>query len=504
MNPMLEFRGVEKAFFGVRVLKNVSFSVPDGSMLGVVGENGAGKSTLMNILGGNLRADCGEIIFSGKPLAHADPREAERRGIAFIHQELNLFPNLTIAENLFLTRLPRSARLPWINKSELHARARELLLEVGLDVSPNAPLESLSSGERQLVEIAKALSFSARIIIFDEPTTSLTARETEHLFALIAKLRARGMTLIYISHALADIFRLCDNILVLRDGAVVAHGPKSDLDTERLIALMVGRTLDQVFPTRRQSPGNDSLLQVSGLSREGLLENISFDLHSGEILGFAGLMGAGRTEVARALFGLDPHDSGALRLSGDVLRHFSPRALMWRGLAFLTENRRSEGLCLDGQISENLLLAALPKLAVSPARRLSGTRLQPVVARLRALVHLDPKARDEQPVRTLSGGNQQKVVLGKWLLREPRILILDEPTRGIDVGAKSELYRLIHELADRGVAVLLISSEIEELMGLSDRILVLQRGRIVDELPRAEFDRERILRSALGSGEKVA
>jgi ribose transport system ATP-binding protein len=312
------------------------------------------------------------------------------------------------------------------------------------------------------------------------------------------------MTLIYISHALADIFHLCDDILVLRDGAVVAHGPKSEFDSEKLIALMVGRTLDQVFPTRHQSPQPEVVLQVSGLGREGVLDNISFELHAGEILGLAGLMGAGRSEVARALFGLDPHDAGAVRLRGSVIKHFSPRALMHRGIAFLTENRRTEGLCMEGQISENLLLAGLPELATGPARRLSRKRLQPSIARLRSLVHLDAKARDEQPVRTLSGGNQQKVVLGKWLLREPQILILDEPTRGIDVGAKSELYRLIHELADSGMAVLLISSEIEELIGLSDRILVMRRGRIIDELARAEFDRERILRSALGSVEKAA
>ena len=494
--PILEFRQVEKAFFGVRVLKGVSFAVPDGSLLGIVGENGAGKSTLMNLLGGNLRADSGEIRIGGKSLAEADPREAERRGVAFIHQELNLFPNLTIAENLFLTRFPRTAG--WIKRSEMNRRASELLEEAGLAVSPDQLVETLSAGERQLLEVAKALSFDARLIIFDEPTTSLTAREIAVLFGLIAKLRARGMTLIYISHTLADIFRLCDDILVLRDGEVVAFGSASTFTTERLISLMVGRTLDQVFPARPQTRSAEVLLEIKDLSRTGVLRNISFELRAGEVLGIGGLMGAGRTELARVLFGLDPPSSGAVAISGERVVP-SPRGMIRRGTAFLTEDRRGEGVCMDGPISENILLAAFPNLAKGPLRWLSRSKLDPQVDDIRAKVQLDQKAANSQPVRTLSGGNQQKVVLGKWLLRHPRVLILDEPTRGIDVGAKAEIYRLINDLSARGVGILLISSEIEELIGLSDRIFVMRGGQFVDELARPEFDRERILRSALGT-----
>ncbi|HEX7861975.1 MAG TPA: sugar ABC transporter ATP-binding protein [Verrucomicrobiae bacterium] len=497
MKPILEFRKIEKAFFGVRVLKGISFSVPEGSILGIVGENGAGKSTMMNILGGNLRADGGEILIGDERLVAADPRESERRGIAFIHQELNLFPNLSIAENLFLTRFPRAGGLPWIKRGELNRRAAELLKEVGLDVSPDRSVETLSAGERQLLEVAKALSFNARIIIFDEPTTSLTSREIEVLFALIAKLRARGMTMIYISHALQDVFRLCDDILVLRDGEVVAHDATETFSTDKLISLMVGRSLEQVFPGRAKTRSGEVLLEVRRLVRGEVIRDVSFSLRAGEVLGISGLMGAGRSELARAIFGLDRRSSGEVRIHGETVRKSSPRAMIRRGLAFLTENRRSEGLCMDGSIAENLTLAALPIYSKHASGWLSRENIRTAVQKMRGEVHLDAKARSEQPIRTLSGGNQQKVVLGKWLLRNPKILILDEPTRGVDVGAKAEIYRLISELAGQGMGILLISSEIEELIGLSDCIVVMRGGTIVDELARAEFDRERILRAAL-------
>ena len=483
----------------MRVLKSVSFSVPQGSILGIVGENGAGKSTMMNLLGGNLRADSGEIIVMGEALKSADPRESERRGIAFIHQELNLFPNLTVAENLFLTRFPRAKFSPWIRRGALEEKAQALLEEVGLRVSPRAPVESLSPGERQLLEVAKALSFDARLIIFDEPSTSLTAREIEVLFALIGKLRERGITLIYISHTLPEIFRLCENILVLRDGEVVAQGAAASFTTEKLISLMVGRTLDQVFPVRANAPSKEVLLRVSELSRGEVLRNISFELHAGEVLGIAGLMGAGRTELARVLFGMDRHSSGEVVLNDEPVRRFSPGALIRRGMAFLTEDRRSEGLCMDGSITENLALVALPDFSRNSGRFVSRKRMAPAIEGLRERVRLDQKAGNEQAVRTLSGGNQQKVVLGKWLLRRPKVLILDEPTRGVDVGAKAEIYRIVNDLAADGVGILLISSEIEELIGLSDRILVMRDGIFVNELARENFDREQILRSALGA-----
>lgn len=500
--PLLEFLGIEKAFFGVKVLKNVSFAVPPGGIVGLVGENGAGKSTLMNILGGNLQPDGGSLRFAGTDFAPSCPRDSAGRGIAFIHQELNLFPNLSIAENIYLTRFPRAGATPFIQRGELRRRAAELLREVGLAVPPDRLLETLSAGERQLLEIAKALSIEARLIIFDEPTTSLSERETARLFALIDRLRARGLAMIYISHTLPDVLRLCDEIVVLRDGVVVGSGGTKTFTPEKLISLMVGREMTQLFPERRAragpEPGGGPVLEVHAVSVPGVLENISFTLHAGEVLGLAGLMGAGRSELARILFGLDRAGHGEIRLEGQPLRRLSPRDRIERGMAFLTENRRAEGLCLDAPVADNFTLATLPQHGRMPWRWLSNTSLQAAVQHIRGVVQLDPKARDTQPVRTLSGGSQQKVVLGKWLLLKPRVLLLDEPTRGIDVGAKFEIYRLIHQLAGGGAGVFVIASEMEELMGLCDRILVVRAGALVDDLPRAQFDRERILRAALG------
>ena len=516
-SPALEFRGIEKAFFGVKVLKGVSFTVTAGGMVGLVGENGAGKSTLMNILGGDLQPDAGTITLEDSGYAPQNPQDATRRGIAFIHQELNLFPNLNIAENIFLTRFPRASATPFIQRGEMNRRAAELLREVGLKIPPDRLVEMLSAGERQLVEIAKALSIDARLILFDEPTTSLSERETERLFALIGRLRARGITMIYISHTLADVFRLCDDIVVLRDGEVVGAGATKTFTTEKLVSLMVGRTVSQLFPERRASAqrvgdgeaqaGLETgapVLEVSGVSQPGVLTDISFTLRRGEVLGLSGLMGAGRSELARILFGLDPRAAGEVRLNGERLPRLSPRELIERGVAFLTENRRSEGLCLDASVADNFTLVTLPQHGRTPLRWLAGASLRTAVERIRAVVKLDAKTSDRQSVRTLSGGNQQKVVLGKWLLRQPRVLMLDEPTRGIDVGARFEIYQLIHQLADQGAGVLVISSDMEELMGLCDRILVMCGGTLVDDLPRAQFDRERILRAALGTTQEAA
>ncbi len=397
----------------------------------------------------------------------------------------------------------------------MNRRAVDLLREVGLEIPPDRLVETLSAGERQLVEIAKALSIDARLILFDEPTTSLSERETDRLFALISRMRARGITMIYISHTLADVFRLCDDIVVLRDGEVVGSGATKTFTTEKLVSMMVGRTVSQLFPERRSlgKRGDEAeagfatgapLLEVNGVSQPGVLRDISFTLRRGEVLGLSGLMGAGRSELARILFGLDPRTAGEVRLNGEQLPRLSPRELIERGVAFLTENRRSEGLCLDASVGDNFTLVTLPQHGRTPLRWLAGASLKSAVERIRAVVKLDAKTSDSQPVRTLSGGNQQKVVLGKWLLHQPRVLMLDEPTRGIDVGARFEIYQLIHQLADQGAGVLVISSDMEELMGLCDRILVMCGGTLVDDLPRAQFDRERILRAALGTNQEAA
>lgn len=498
---MIEFSHIEKSFFGVRVLKDVSFSLKAGHTLGIVGENGAGKSTLMNILGGNLRADSGTMRLGSEPYAPSSPRDAERAGIAFIHQELNLFNNLSIAENIFIQDFPRSLSwLPFIHRRRIHERTRDLLREVDLTHSPNTLVERLSAGERQLVEIAKALALDARLIILDEPTTSLTTRETERLFAIMARLRERGIAMIYISHSLGHVLKLGDEIVVLRDGAVVAHEPTPQFTMDRLVSLMVGREITQLFPPRAATPTDEVVLDVRGVAQPGIVRDITFQLRRGEILGISGLMGAGRSELARILFGLDACATGDIRLDGEALGHLPSGERIRRGLAFLTEDRRAEGLCLEASIADNVTLVALRQFTGAPARWLDRPRAGAEVKRIREAVKLTSSARDEQAVKTLSGGNQQKVVLAKWLLNKPKVFILDEPTRGIDVGAKYEVYRLIQELAAGGAGVLLISSELEELLGLCDRILVMRGGQIRDAIEPREFDRERILRAALHDG----
>ncbi len=495
---MIEFLGIDKSFHGVRVLRDVTFAVEPGQTLGLVGENGAGKSTLMNILGGNLRPDAGTMRLDRRPYSPRSPRDAERGQVAFIHQELNLFPNLSVAENLFVGRFPRA--LPWlplVDRRRLHRDAAAWLAEVHLDVSPDIPLERLSAGERQLVEIAKALSRDARLILLDEPTTSLTDRETDRLFDLLARLHRRGISMIYISHHLGHVRGLCQRIVVLRDGAVVGHDSTDAMPVDRMVTLMVGREIRQLFPARPPAAPGRMALEVRGVSHPGIVHDVSFQIRRGEILGLAGLMGSGRSELARILFGLDPCDQGEIRIADEPIHDLPPRERIRRGLAFLTEDRRAEGLCMDASLADNLRLVALPRFARPPFGGIDRRAARDAVARLRESVPLPAPDRDEHPVRTLSGGNQQKVVLAKWLLAEPRVLILDEPTRGIDVGAKAEIYRLIAELAARGTAILLVSSELEELVGLCDRLLVLRRGRIQARFERPEFDRERILEAAL-------
>ncbi|MFN0122721.1 MAG: sugar ABC transporter ATP-binding protein [Blastocatellia bacterium] len=499
MKPLLECSQIGKSYFGVPVLRGVNLSRAAGSVLGLVGENGAGKSTLMNILGGVTQPDAGSMQFDGSDYSPQTPAEATAHGVAFVHQELNLFTNLSIAENLFIPSFPKN-KFGFIDRQLMRTKTAELLRAVSLDVAHDTLVERLSPGERQLVEIARALGQNAKLIIFDEPTTSLTSRETDRLFALIERLRAQGIAMIYISHVLPDVFRLCDEMIVLRDGEVVGTGRKGEFTTERLITLMVGRSLDQLYPERRATLAPEVVMRAAHLSQPGVIEDIGFELRRGEILGIAGLMGAGRTELARILFGLDPCASGSITLNGEEISALSTRERIARGLAFLTENRREEGLLMDAAISDNLALTALP-LFTSGAL-IDQPRLTAAVNQMAASVQIRGGGQTRQPVKTLSGGNQQKVVLGKWLLRNPAVLILDEPTRGVDVGARSEIYRIIQQLAATGAGVLFISSEIEEVMGVCDRVLVLQRGGVTDCFDRHEFDRERILGAALPAGEE--
>ena len=502
--PLLAIRGLSKSFFGVEVLHDVSFELGRGRVLGLVGENGSGKSTTMNVIGGIHQPDRGEMVLDGQPYRPRRPRDAEAAGIAFIHQELNLFKNLSIEENLFIGGFPKLvAGLPFIDRRKVRARAKELLASIDLDVDPTRPVSRLSQGERQLVEIAKALGSDARIVIFDEPTTSLTARETERLFGQIQRLKAKGIAVVYISHILSDVMRQTDDIVVLRDGSLVAQSPTRAMSIDKLITAMVGRTIDQIYPKRETGPRSGTpALQVDKLTQPGIVRDITFKVQPGEVVGISGLMGSGRSEMARILFGLDPYASGTITVAGQPLDQPTPEAAMARGIAFLTEDRRAEGLMMEGAIADNIALPSLPNYANGFARLIERTRLGDAVETTGRDVQVNARDFVETLVKNLSGGNQQKVVIGKWLLRRPTLFILDEPTRGIDVGAKYEVYKLINRLAGDGTGLLVISSEIEELIGMCDRILVMSHGEIRATYERAKFDREKIMRSAMRDGLK--
>jgi ABC-type sugar transport system ATPase subunit len=495
-DTILRFDSVHKAFFGVTVLEGVTLDIGRGSTVGLVGENGAGKSTLMNILGGVVPLDGGQVLLDGEPYAPRDPSDADRAGIAFIHQELNLFTNLTIAENLFISDFPHRGALPLLDRGRLKKRAQEALALVDLDVSPDTRLERLAPGERQLVEVAKALSMDARIIIFDEPTTSLTTRETERLFGIIDRLHEAGKTIIYISHILRDVMRIADAVAVLRDGRLVASGPASDFSIHSMIAAMVGRDIEQLFPDRTSRPGEEIALELRGLSKAGISHRIDLALHKGEVLGVFGLMGSGRSELARIIFGLDDFDDGELLIDGEPVSKVSPIRNIRNGMAFVTENRREEGLMMEATVADNLALAALPAYRTRFINAVKSGSVAAAVKESVAALSIKVNDASRNEVKGLSGGNQQKVVLGKWLMTRPSILIIDEPTRGVDVGAKYEIYEIINRIAAAGTAVLFISSELEELQGMCDRIIVMGQGEVFGSFDRAQFNEEAILRAA--------
>lgn len=494
----LRLDGLVKSFAGVTVTKQVTLEVRSGEVLGLVGENGAGKSTLMNLIGGLLEPDSGEMFIDGSPYAPTTPRDAARAGIAFIHQELSLFPNLTVAENLFVSDPPTGPM--WsLKRRRMRQTAASYLQRFSVSASPSALVADLPMGVNQTIEITKALLADAKILILDEPTTSLSTVEKESLFKIIEGLRQQGVTIIFISHILEDVLTLCDRVAVLRDGELVATRDRGDLTRTELIRLMVGRELNKVYPTVEKEIG-EVVFTAREMSRVPAVKNVTVSLRAGEIVGMFGLMGAGRTELMRLLFGLDRADSGTIEVFGTTLSRPTPTRAIGAGMAFVTEDRRGEGLLMSKPVSENLVLGSLAKV-----RDLFGFA-NPVKERaltIQAVKDLGIKVQKptRQTVMTLSGGNQQKVVLGKWLLQDPRVFVLDEPTRGVDVGAKYEIYSLINDLARNGGAVLCVSSEMEELMGICDRILVMCRGEVTDDIDRAEFDQDRILASALGGQE---
>jgi ribose transport system ATP-binding protein len=496
----LEIDGISKSFFGVRALNEVTLCVRKGQTLGLIGENGAGKSTLMNVLGGVTAQDEGAIKLFGEEYHPTCPFNATRAGIAFIHQELNLFSNLSIADNLFIDGFPRISRSPLIDKRSTRKQAKELLSSVDLHISPQTPVELLTPGEKQLVEIAKALRRDSCIIIFDEPTTSLTAAERKRLFAIIKKLQDQGRTIIYISHTLEDVLRVSETIAVLRDGCLVSAGPRGEYSVNRMISDMVGRKIEQMYPTRSTSPGIVSTLEVQGLTQPGIVRDISFKLHEKEVLGIFGLMGSGRSELARIIFGLDPFSTGTFRVKETDIAKPSPATSIRHALAFVTENRREEGLLMEASVLKNLDLLTLKKSAkLGPVGLIDRVKTLKWAHRISKKLDIKSGPIQKHQAKNLSGGNQQKVVIGKWLLTDPAVLILDEPTRGIDVGAKYEIYRIINQLSEEGAGILYISSELEELMGMCDRILVMSNGRLKAEFHRGDYNQETILQAAFST-----
>ncbi len=492
---LLEVSGIGKSFPGVRALRDVSFSVGKGEVVAVLGENGAGKSTLMKILAGVQTPDSGLLRFDGEAVSVRSVAEGLSLGIALIHQELNLATNLSVGANLFLGREPVKHGL--IDEKEIAARSRELLGRVGLDLDPATLVGDLPIGRQQLVEIAKALSIDARLLIMDEPTSSLSQGETERLFEVVKDLRDKGVSILYISHRLGEVVELADRVVVLRDGENAGELARGEITHDRMVGLMVGRDLSQFYAHEPHSPGGVAL-SVSGLRTWAHpAHEISFELRAGEIVGMAGLVGAGRTEVLQTLFGIAPMRGGTIAVDGEAKTVADPRAAIAAGLALVPEDRKQQGLILDMTVSENLSLASVSRdqraglLNFAAERELTGK----MTRRMRIKT---PSPR--QIVRFLSGGNQQKVVLGKWLAMKPRVLLLDEPTRGIDIGAKREIYALMEELAREGVAILFVSSELEEVIGMSDRVLVMHEGRLAGELPREALGEEAIMRLATGKG----
>ena len=502
---ILSLENVQKRYGGIVALGSVSLSVAPGEVHGLIGENGAGKSTLIKILCGIVKPDAGEIRLAGQPFSPQSPKEAKANGLQVVHQEFNLLPFLSVAENVFIEHLPRNP-IGFVKRAEMNSRARQALDAIGLaDVDVRWPIERLGIAHRQLVEIARALMSESRVLILDEPTATLTARETERLFDIVCDLRSRGVSIIFVSHHLDEIFRLCDRVTVLRNGKTVFTSKISETNQAELVRSMVGKELqsEMHLNPRAHARSEKALSLVNFRSKQSVhREGVTFDLHKGEILGIAGLVGAGRTELLRAIFAADLQQSGYLVKYGEKLTLKSPKEAIAAGIGFVTEDRKEQGLILSMPISSNVTLASLSNVSrggwINNSEELAVTATQGTRLKLKY-------GGPSKHASTLSGGNQQKVVLAKWLARNPDILLLDEPTRGVDVGAKAEIYALIRSMSENGLALLVVSSELPELMTLCDRILVMSKHRIVGELQRPEFSQEKILIYAYeGEKKKVA
>jgi ribose transport system ATP-binding protein len=494
MMHSLKLENITKSFPGVKAVENVTLEAYPGEILALAGENGAGKSTLMNVLSGALLADSGRIVLDEQEAKITSPRSAQELGIAMIHQELALIPQMTVGQNIFLGREPLTAWKMLVDTKKMYADARTILDRMGLNFAATALIADLSIAQRQMVEIARAISFQSRIIILDEPTSALSEREADKLFALMHSLREQGVTLIYISHRMEEIFSISDRVAVMRDGRLIGIQPTKELTINKVVQMMVGRELKEFFPKADTKPG-EVMLEAHHLRSGTRLKDASFSLRRGEIVGVAGLVGSGRTDLARAVFGADRLDGGEIHIQGQVVRIRSPHEAIQMGIGLITEDRKAQGLFLGQSLRSNVAVTIFERLS-----RLGFLQYKKIDRWVQALVQ-QLKIRTpnlEQRARNLSGGNQQKAVIARWLAVNPKILILDEPTRGIDVASKAEIHALISELAAKGMAILVISSELPEILQISDRILVMHEGRLVTELDRSEATQDSVMQAATG------
>ena len=495
--PVLELRDVQKAFGAVIALRSGTIAVDPGSIHALVGENGAGKSTLVKIVAGLYQRDGGDFRFKGESVDFSSTAQSKASGVAVIYQEPTLFPDLTVTENIFMGRQP-TGRLGRIDRKAMRHEVERLFMRLGVTIDPDRPAEGLSIADQQVIEIAKAVSLDAALLIMDEPTAALSGVEVERLFAIARSLRDEGRALIFISHRFDEVFDLCDTVTVMRDGAYIATTPIAETNVDLIVRQMVGREVTDLFPKQDAAIG-ETVLSVEGLSSPGVFHDITFRVRAGEIVGLAGLVGAGRSEVARAVFGVDPYRAGSVSMHGEPVRGGSPTAAMRAGLALVPEDRRKQGLVVESGVGHNITLAIRQRLARFGllTSAMENRAAQVWASRLEVKAHaLDTVA------ATLSGGNQQKVVLAKWLATEPSVLIIDEPTRGIDVGTKSEVHRLLSELAGQGMGILMISSELPEVLGMADRVLVMREGRITAEIDRADATSESVMFAATHSSEQ--
>ncbi|HEY2420762.1 MAG TPA: sugar ABC transporter ATP-binding protein [Neobacillus sp.] len=494
LTPVIEMTGISKSFSGNKVLDQVDFQLLPGEIHALMGENGAGKSTLIKILTGIYERDAGKVFIKGNAVHFKNPKEAEQAGIAVIHQELNIIPYLTVYENMFLGKELTVGRLGITKDKEMKRKTKEYLNRLGIDLDPNMEAGNLSVGQQQMIEIARAVAANTEVLIMDEPTAALTEREIEVLFKVILALKEQGVGIVYISHRMEEIFQICDRISVLRDGQFIGMKAVSETNFDEIVKLMVGRQLGERFPERDAKIGQERF-KVEHLSSKGSFEDISFSVHQGEIIGVAGLMGAGRTEIMQAIFGYRALDGGKVFIDGKEVSMKSPYDAIKAGIAFVTEDRKSQGLILDLSVRENLSITNLAK--ISKNSLISTKTEMSLVDDLIEKLHVKTSGR-EISVKSLSGGNQQKIVIGKWLGLQPKILILDEPTRGVDVGAKKEIYQLMNALTHQGVSIIMVSSELPEILGMSDRILVIHEGKLSAVLDKSEASQEKIMQSATG------